>query len=195
MTYGHREAIILITVEECTPILQKFLKESRYRHSLAVSEQAVSLALLYGADVEKARIAGLLHDLAKNLSEKQCLQWGKELHVSFDEITRRLPSLWHAVLSEAYVREKLGICDPEVLWATDIILLEGLGCVCWKRSYIWQDYTSVDRTFPDAEVLRKTVCQDLNEAMRIALEFTICRLVREKKPVHPDSVSAYNELV
>ena len=127
MTYGHREAIILITVEECTPILQKFLKESRYRHSFAVSEQAVSLALLYGADVEKARIAGLLHDLAKNLSEKQCLQWGKELHVSFDEITRRSPSLWHAVLSEAYVREKLGICDPEVL-----------GCVCWRKSYIWQ---------------------------------------------------------
>ena len=117
MICGHREAIILITVEECTPLLQKFLKESRRRHSFAVSEQAASLALLYGADVEKARIAGLLHDLAKNLSEKQRLQWTKELHVSFDSITLRSPSLWHAVLSEAYVREKLGICDPEVLWA------------------------------------------------------------------------------
>lgn len=195
MTYGHREAIILITVEECTPILQKFLKESRYRHSLAVSEQAVSLALLYGADVEKARIAGLLHDLAKNLSEKQCLQWGKELHVSFDEITRRLPSLWHAVLSEAYVREKLGICDPEVLWAIRYHTTGRAGMCLLEKVVYLADYTSVDRTFPDAEVLRKTVCQDLNEAMRIALEFTICRLVREKKPVHPDSVSAYNELV
>ena len=45
--------------------LESRLKPSRYRHSVGVSETAVFLAERFGVDVEKARVAGLLHDCAR----------------------------------------------------------------------------------------------------------------------------------
>ena len=53
-------------------LLQGMLSEKRYRHSLAVSARAAELALLHGTDREKAALAGLLHDICKELpGEKQ----------------------------------------------------------------------------------------------------------------------------
>ncbi|MBR4073387.1 MAG: HD domain-containing protein, partial [Clostridia bacterium] len=47
---------------EYKKILKKNLKESRYIHSLAVADEALRLAEMYGADPQKAYLAGLLHD-------------------------------------------------------------------------------------------------------------------------------------
>ena len=45
--------------------LKSTLSEKRYKHSLGVCDEAVKLAEKYGADTEKAYIAGILHDCAK----------------------------------------------------------------------------------------------------------------------------------
>ena len=50
------------------------LKESRLRHSLSVSETAVTLAVKYGEDIEKARIAGLVHDCVKNMKDAELIK-------------------------------------------------------------------------------------------------------------------------
>ena len=54
-----------MTFAEMKEKLQSRLKPSRFQHSLGVSETAVTLAKRFGVDEEKARIAGLLHDCAR----------------------------------------------------------------------------------------------------------------------------------
>ena len=49
--------------EEMKIKLQSRLKPSRYEHSVGVAETAVFLAERFHVDVDKARIAGLLHGL------------------------------------------------------------------------------------------------------------------------------------
>ena len=53
--------------------LKKTLTPERYEHSIGVAEEAVELAEMYGADIEKASIAGLLHDCAKCLPKEKLL--------------------------------------------------------------------------------------------------------------------------
>ena len=57
-------------------ILKNTLSSRRFYHSLCVSQSAKKLAERYNQDVEKAEIAGLLHDL----DEEQC-DWQHDLSV------------------------------------------------------------------------------------------------------------------
>ena len=55
-------------------IIKSRLSEKRYIHSVNVAKEAVRLAKKYGADVEKAYIAGILHDICKEDSPEIQLQ-------------------------------------------------------------------------------------------------------------------------
>ena len=51
--------------------LQKEVDEDRYHHTLGVMFTAASMAMVWGEDLEKARVAGLLHDCAKCIPNKK----------------------------------------------------------------------------------------------------------------------------
>ena len=51
--------------------LQKRLTADRYQHTLGVMYTCASLAMRYDCDVEKAMVAGVLHDCAKCLSTEK----------------------------------------------------------------------------------------------------------------------------
>ena len=54
--------------------LKKQLPPKRFAHSLGVSVTAAELAARHDADVAKARLAGLLHDCARGMSNNLLLQ-------------------------------------------------------------------------------------------------------------------------
>ena len=51
--------------------MEKTLEPKRYEHTLSVAYTAANLAAVHGADVEKALLAGMLHDCAKCMSHKK----------------------------------------------------------------------------------------------------------------------------
>ena len=66
--------------------LKENLSEKRYIHSLGTMERAEELAKIYGVDIEKARLAGLTHDIAKEMTKEESLQYIKEHNIEIDEI-------------------------------------------------------------------------------------------------------------
>ena len=54
--------------------LQERLNPMRYEHSLSVSFTAMALAMRYGYDLDKAEMAGLLHDCAKRFGDSEIIQ-------------------------------------------------------------------------------------------------------------------------
>ena len=56
----------MIPWQEYDTLLRQKLSPKRYEHSVAVMERAVELAKRYGVDAEKAKLAGLLHDVMKD---------------------------------------------------------------------------------------------------------------------------------
>ena len=101
-----------------TEDLRSVLPEKRFRHSLGVSEEAVRLAEKYGADKDKARLAGLLHDCAKGVTIPQ-LKWIGMTMEDFspepaDGFSYRV---LHGPLGAVVAERRYGVTDPEVLSA------------------------------------------------------------------------------
>ena len=58
-------------LDEIKDYLRSNLKPARYGHVLGVVNTAIKLAETYGEDKEKAEIAALCHDVAKNMSNEE----------------------------------------------------------------------------------------------------------------------------
>ncbi len=175
--------------------LRERLDDYRYRHSLAVADEAKRLALRYGYDdVQAAYLAGLLHDVTKNDSKTQQLQMCERFGIILTDIERGAPKLWHAITGEALLRAEFGIENEDILRAVRYHTTGRAGMTPLERILYLADFTSADRDYPDVGEMRRLVDLDARQALRYALSYTICDLVGRHLPVHPDTVAAYNEV-
>ena len=85
--------------------LKKELDANRYEHTKGVMYTTSCIAMAYGIDMEKARIAGLLHDCAKCISNQKTINLCKKAKLPISEFEKKYPSLLHAKLG-AYLAEK-----------------------------------------------------------------------------------------
>jgi len=97
--------------------LSRRLQKKRYEHSLGVADTAAMLAERFGADVEKARVAGLLHDCAKEYGKKELLALGEKAGHVWSEEDMASPQLWHAIVGPYVAEQKYGVHAPQVLSA------------------------------------------------------------------------------
>ena len=59
----------MITVDEANELVKGILSEKRYYHSVCVMERCAEYAEMLGLNVEDAKLIGLMHDLAKEMSK------------------------------------------------------------------------------------------------------------------------------
>ncbi|MBO4476905.1 MAG: bis(5'-nucleosyl)-tetraphosphatase (symmetrical) YqeK [Lachnospiraceae bacterium] len=149
--------------------LKKALKKERYEHSEGVAYTSAALAMRYDPSlVDKALVAGLLHDCAKYLSVQTMLDLCEE--GGYDPGEKRLQNtgLLHAKAGAVVVRKKYKINDPDIvsaiLWHTtgkiDMTLLE-------KILYV-ADFIEPNRTKIDAKIqehLRRVAFSDIDRAV------------------------------
>ena len=95
--------------EKYIDILKGRLKPRRFNHSLEVAKEAKRLAVLYGADAEKAYLAGLLHDITKNETRDAQLQLFKQFGIILTDIEMNAEKLWHAITGAKYIENILKI--------------------------------------------------------------------------------------
>ena len=176
-------------------ILKARLSDKRYYHSLCVADEAKRLAEKYGGDSDKAYLSGLLHDITKNDSESQHLQYFSNFGIILNDIEKNAEKLWHALSGSGYVEHILGIKDTEILDAIKYhtTAKPNMSLLC-KILYL-ADFTSRDRDYPDVDVIRKLVDESLESGLIYALQYSICDLVERQKAVHLDTLNAYNYAV
>lgn len=97
--------------------LKETLNEARYRHTLGVMYTACALAMRHGIDLEKARIAGLLHDCAKYMKGEEIVRFCREHGVAMSAFEETHPALLHAKAGVYLAGKTYGIRDPEILSA------------------------------------------------------------------------------
>ncbi|MBR5271361.1 MAG: bis(5'-nucleosyl)-tetraphosphatase (symmetrical) YqeK [Clostridia bacterium] len=183
------------TDKEIKEKLEKLLSPQRYAHTLGVSETAKKMAHMYGVDVDKAYIAGLLHDCAKfgTVDEqlKKCKETG--LEISSEEYMC-LPVI-HAPLGARIAQLEYGIEDEEILNAIRFhtVAREGM-CDLEKIIYI-ADMIEPTRDYAEVGYLRETAKKGLDIAMIQCLGECIMFNIKKKKTVHSNSIKCWNELM
>ena len=156
--------------------LKSRLDPMRYEHSLSVSFTCMNLAMRYGYDMDKAELAGLMHDCGKRYSDdvilRKCLKHGIE--VTEDEL-KALPVL-HAKYGAWLAEHKYQIMDREIL---DKIL------------YI-ADYIEPRRyKAENLPIIRKMAFEDLDDTMYAILSETLEYLDKKGGNIDPMTVEAY----
>lgn len=174
-------------------ILQSRLTPKRYYHSLCVADEAVRLAIKYGGDTEKAYLAGLLHDITKNATEEEHLHIFRKFGIMLNDIEKNAEKLWHAISGAAYIEHILGINDKEIITAVRYHTTARAGMTQLEKLLYLADFTSSDRDYDDIDIMRQKVEISMEAALDYALSYTINDLVARNKPLHLDTVNAYNE--
>lgn len=178
---------------EYKKILQERLTPKRYHHSLCVADEAVRIAAKYGGDTEKAYLAGLLHDITKNASEEEHLHIFREFDIMLNDIEKNAEKLWHAISGAAYIEHILGINDTEIITAVRYHTTARKNMTQLEKILYIADFTSADRDYDDVDIMRQKLEVSMQAALQYALSYTINDLVSRDKPLHLDTVEAYNE--
>lgn len=181
--------------DEYKALLRSRLSDYRYNHSLCVADSAVELAKKYGADPEKALVAGLLHDITKEADRQEHFALFEEAGMNLTELERRNPKLWHAMSGAAYMKLKLGITDWEVLGAVRYHTTARANMTLLERVIYIADFISADRVYEDVGVVRELARKDLDQTMMYTQKYSINELLQKGSPIHPDSVACYNNLI
>lgn len=176
-------------------ILKHGLSQQRYRHCVNVSEEAVRLAEIYGADTEKAQFAGLMHDVTKEMSPKAQLELIEKAGIGTGEEKQLPHGLLHAISASAYLRLKLDVEDEEILAAVRYHTTARAGMTLLEKIIYLADYTSAERDYSDVDVMRRLVDISLEQAMLYALRYGITKNAGKGHYIQIDSINAYNELV
>lgn len=181
--------------KEYQEIIRPFLTDKRYHHSLCVAEAAVTLAKKYGGDSRKAETAGILHDIMKDLPQGEQLKMMEQFGIILTNVERAAPKLWHAVLGAAYIKNELHLDDAEILDAVRYHTTGRENMTLLDKIIFIADFISADRDYEGVENLRKAAEVSLEQAMIAGITFTIQDLASGCKPIHPDTVAAYNQTV
>lgn len=171
------------------------LSEYRRIHSLNVADEAVRFAEKYGADAEKARIAGLLHDVTKETAGDLQLKIIEKGGIMLTELERRSPKLWHAISGACYIRDTLEITDPDIFNAVRYHTTARAGMSLLEKCIFLADFTSAERSYPDIDVIRRHAEVSLEEGMLYGIKFTLTRLAGREDLISPDALAAYNEIL
>jgi len=185
----------MIEYEAVAEQLRSQLSEKRYFHSIGVSQTAVRLAHQFGADVQKAALAGLLHDCARALPNAQLLSTAEEWGLRVDLIERCTPVLLHAKLGALLAARKYGVSDSEICQAIACHTTGGPGMTKLDKVIYLADVIEPSRSFQGVEELRKLAEESLNGALLAAYNQSVIHILHNGGLLHPDTVAGRNELV
>ena len=177
-----------MTPDEIKTKLKAILKESRYLHSLSVAKTAESLAQKYGADTDKAYIAGLVHDCAKCFSTEELLDKMDGYNIKPDSETLASPPLWHSFVGAYEAKEVYGIEDEEIF---DAIYYHTLGkekMPLLTAIIYLADAIEPMRNYPGVELIRSQAGKSLEKAIYLYTKGTIDYVKRRGLKLHPNAL-------
>jgi predicted HD superfamily hydrolase involved in NAD metabolism len=183
-----------MTYEQAKEMVKGRLSAKRYRHTLNVKKVAVELAGRYGADPEKAALAAILHDSAKELPKAELLQIFRENAIIAENAEQRPPQVWHGLAAAILCQTKWGVTDPEILSAIRCHTTGKPGMNKLDKIIYLADMTSAERDYPGVEELRTLEREDLDLALCRALERTLAFVEQSGKPVDPVSAAALEDV-
>lgn len=143
--------------------LEKKLTKKRFEHSLGVEYTAGCLAMVHDVPVDKALVAGLLHDCAKCLDPKEKIARCERHGLPVSPLEYKNPELLHAKLGAYYAKEKYGVTDAEVLSAIECHTTGKPAMSMLEKIIFVADYIEPNRKpLPEIEEIRHEAFADID---------------------------------
>lgn len=174
--------------------LQSALSMKRYVHTMGVVDEAIKLATLYGQDIEKAKIAALLHDCAKDYPDNMKIRLCKEFHVDIDNIMKTQIDLVHSFLGAKIAKREYNVNDKDILEAIRYHTTGKKDMTMLDKIIFIADYIEPSRKqFEELDEIRQLAYTDIDKAVKLGLESTIKYIQEKGELLHPLTLEALED--
>jgi predicted HD superfamily hydrolase involved in NAD metabolism len=180
---------------EILVILTKELRPARFRHSRDVSRTAVRLAECWDVDVERARLAGILHDCTRNLKGEELIACARNNGMKLSDIEILQPALIHAPLGAILAERRFGVTDPEILQAIRRHTTGAAHMSQLDKIIYLADSIEPGRNYPGVQQSRELAEKDLDAAVLITFDHSIRFVLDGGGLLHPDTIEGRNSLL
>lgn len=171
--------------------------KKRFVHTIGVSYTSCSLAMRYGIDINKAFLAGFLHDVAKGIEDSKLIDFCKENNVDIPEVCYLKPFLLHGPAGRVIAKNMLGIDDEDILSAIEFHTTGRPGMSLLEKIVFVADYIEPGRNkAPNLEYIRKLAFENIDSCVIKILEDTFSYLNDADgiiAPMAKDALSYYKE--
>lgn len=178
-------------LEDLYQRVKRELSEERFFHSQAVSSQAKKIAPLFGADPHQAEIAGLVHDIAKEIPAERQLQYLKSRDILLSIELLDNPPVWHGITASVLLEEEWGITQEEIRSAVYYHTMGKSEMSPLEQTIFVADYTSMDRDYPDLPRIRQLLEKQPLAAISEGLRFGLESALKHHRLLIPETVAAY----
>ena len=171
-------------------MVRQTLSPKRFQHTMNVKKLAVRMAQHYGVDTEKAALAAILHDSAKELPRTELLQIMQDNAIIKKGTQNRPEPVWHGICAAILAKTQWNVRDEEILSAIACHTTGKENMSKLDKILFLADMTSAERDYPGVEELRSLEMRNLDKAMIQALKMTISFVEQKNAIADPESAKA-----
>lgn len=166
-------------------------------HIDRVVDISIELAQRFGIDVEKARVAALLHDVARVTKGERLLELAREYGISVTPLDDMIPVFLHGPVGAEIVRRDFHVKDGDILEAVRLHTIGGVGMGPVARVVYLADKIepSKDSRYPFNSEVRELAKVDLDRAILKFIDCDISTYIGKGGYVHPSTIEMRNDLL
>lgn len=183
-----------MTEDKIREYIEKNLSQKRYEHSLLVAKEGERLAVKYGENPEKAYLAGLIHDCAKELDEEDVIYRFKK-YKREDVLKRYTNQLLHGPLAALMMQYEFEIDDDEIFDAVWYHTTGKEDMPTLSKIIYLADFIEPNREFDGVEEVRTLAEESLDKAILKASEIVVVSTVKRGLITDIDTVLLRNSLL
>ena len=187
----------MVTYDELYEKVKTEVSEKRFSHILGVVERTEEYAKIYPVDLEEAKIAAILHDVAKEYSLEKSHSILEKYGYQLDKIEERNDNLIHGKVAGVIAKYEYGLSE-NIVNAISFHTTGRENMSMLEKVIYLADATEPGRVFKDGSnklTVEETVDlikKDIDAGMLYVLKWNLESLLRKGLLIHLDSVKAYN---
>lgn len=180
--------------EELIAKIKEQVSEKRFKHILGVEQAALKLAQANDYELEKASVAALVHDYAKERSDSEFKALIAQTGLDQDLLNWN-NFIWHGVVGAEIIKKELKITDEEILNAVRRHTVGAKEMTTLDQIVYVADYIEPGRDFPGVDQARQIAAKSLRAAVEFETKHTLLYLMNNNKTIYPAAILTYNAYV
>lgn len=182
--------------KELKEIVKSKMSLKRYTHTLGVVEMSEKLAKTYNADIEKCKVAALLHDICKEMDMEYIKNICKNNFMNeLSEEDLENNEILHGFAGAYYVKNELGIDDKEILSAIKYHTVGEKNMTLVEKIVYIADAIEYGRNYPSVVKIREETYKNLDRGILMEIEHKEKYLESIGKKSHPNTDELKKEIL
>jgi len=182
-----------VDIKEIETDLSYKLSKKRFIHTLGVVNSAMYLAKKYGANIEDAHLAALLHDCAKEIPLLEMRDLVADLPCDQDML--HSGALLHGLAGMVLANTQYGVTNPDILEAIRVHTTGKENMSKLDKIIFLADYIEPNRKFPGVNDIRLAAEQSLDVGVLCGFDMTIRHLIDSGDSIYPLTILSRNDLL